>query len=781
MQNINVNIVPDNFPQTIRYSQGDIGRQFKINVADFDIPVGATVKIQATKPSGFGFSVAGTVSDNSVTFTTTEEMTDEAGRFQAELQITSGDDVIGTANFLMIGERNPHPEGTTDGSQGTIIPELTLLVERVEKAASDVLDMEVVATTLPAGSQATYSYDEDLNKATFGIPEGQAGAGAAGVVASAYSAAKTYKVGDYVLYNSNLYRCTTAITTAEAWTAAHWTQVVLADDVTDLKSDLDGLSIEGFEQEKDVVTGTLYKDYIFGTSLVPNVGSNVLEANIEGGAKYLITGTGNPLYQIYDANNVRITGYNPGSFVDVTDYELIAPTNANKIYINRRNANPILKNVESNKYIAVVPTIATKESDSKYIIGTDAYTNEILLDGTPNGTFNYNTLKRNGNTFKAVNDDIAPIYFGGADNVGANHGFYFGYDLTINSHGLTESDIGKTYNDGTNTWVLIKIVSANTIEVICYDSSAWYKMKTSTPPATVNFGSSLTVTASSRVQIFPSVKNKTIEVIENTLEDFAVLECYDIIDIGTGIEEIKNNVGSNTNGSIVELSDSVVSVRNVYQFLNNGSITIYQNLKKLKDDVRIGFYSGLQSIGFDGTNYFAVPQTEIDYQAVGNTDIYFTKATWDDSTKAPIMYLQSDGSKAMILGFLGSDRTSGLYSSAGYIRSATKKLYPYLVEPPRIDGKGTVYQNISFRVPCVLNDISNDIAYMGYCKCYDDYYLIISTDSAKNVGVKLPPTLWNRKAEVFMTDGIACNTEYVTDSVDIISEGRGYLILKLSK
>ena len=242
MQNINVNIVPDNFPQTIRYSQGDIGRQFKINVADFDIPVGATVKIQATKPSGFGFSVAGVVSDNSVTFTTTEEMTDEAGRFQAELQITAGGDVIGTANFLMIGERNPHPEGTTDGSQGTIIPELTLLVERVEKAASDVLDMEVVATTLPAGSQATYSYDEDLNKATFGIPEGQAGAGAAGVVASAYSAAKTYKVGDYVLYNSNLYRCTTAITTAEAWTAAHWTQVVLADDVTDLKSDLNSVT-----------------------------------------------------------------------------------------------------------------------------------------------------------------------------------------------------------------------------------------------------------------------------------------------------------------------------------------------------------------------------------------------------------------------------------------------------------------------------------------------------------------------------------------------------------
>lgn len=239
MQNINVNIVPDSYPQTIRYSQGDVGREFKINVVGFTIPAGATVKIQATKPSGFGFSVAGTVDGNAVSFTTTAIMTDEAGRFPAELEIAKDSVVIGTANFIMWGEANPHPEGTTDGQQGTIIPELTLLVERVEAAASSVLDMEVVAETLPAGSQATYSYDEDLNKATFGIPQGEAGAGAAGVVASAYSASATYKVGDYVIHNSNLYRCTTAITTAEAFTAAHWTQIVLANDVSDLKTDLD--------------------------------------------------------------------------------------------------------------------------------------------------------------------------------------------------------------------------------------------------------------------------------------------------------------------------------------------------------------------------------------------------------------------------------------------------------------------------------------------------------------------------------------------------------------
>lgn len=54
--------------------------------------------------------------------------------------------------------------------------------------------------------------------------------------ASAYSSSATYAVGDYVFYGGTLYRCTTAITTAETWTAAHWTVAVLGDDVSDLKS-----------------------------------------------------------------------------------------------------------------------------------------------------------------------------------------------------------------------------------------------------------------------------------------------------------------------------------------------------------------------------------------------------------------------------------------------------------------------------------------------------------------------------------------------------------------
>lgn len=243
-----VDITPGLSQPILYYSQNDVGTELVIKLKGIDIPAGATVTLRATKPSGFGFTAENpTISGNTVTFITTEDMTDEYGRFPAEINITNEGMSVGTANFIMAGEKNPHPEGTTDGQAEEVIPELTQLVERVEEAASSVLDRQTVTNTLPAGSQASYSFDEETNTQTFGIPEGQAGSGAVGTAASAYSATKTYAVGDYAIQNGNLYRCTTAITTAESFTAAHWTQVVLGDDVTQLKSDISGLQDDAFE------------------------------------------------------------------------------------------------------------------------------------------------------------------------------------------------------------------------------------------------------------------------------------------------------------------------------------------------------------------------------------------------------------------------------------------------------------------------------------------------------------------------------------------------------
>lgn len=179
-QRINVDIVPGLFQQTLFFSQNDIGRTFIIEVVSrsgqFDIPAGATVTCAGTKPSGFGFSVPCTVSGNTVTLEATdtdgEVFTDERGRFQAELVIEYGGDILGTANFWMESEENPHPDGTIDGQAESVLPVLTQLVVRIEEAAESIHELTVEATTLGPGEDATAVYDSDLNKITFGIPRG---------------------------------------------------------------------------------------------------------------------------------------------------------------------------------------------------------------------------------------------------------------------------------------------------------------------------------------------------------------------------------------------------------------------------------------------------------------------------------------------------------------------------------------------------------------------------------------------------------------------------------
>ena len=359
MQRIIVDITPGFRMPTIHFSQGDVGTQFAVNLRSRfgdSLPASPTVTIQATKPSGFGFTESATSFTNGVAvFTTTADMTDEAGRFPVEIKVVKDSVTLFSANFYMDGEATTHPDGTIDGQQEQVIPELTQLVERVETAASSVLDMTVEAETLAAGSQATYSYDEDTNTATFGIPQGEAGAGAAGVVANAYSSSQTYAVGDYVIHNGYLYRCTTAITTAESFTAGHWTQVVLGDDVSDLKSDYgdaigvlsSDYNITTFEGSTSTETwsnnmpnGTHYDSYVDDDG---NEHSSTVWNHYEFPCQYndkfkihtyCIAAAKGALF--FDSNDKLITAY-PQSDYGIVDIECTAPIGAVKLIVNYEN------------------------------------------------------------------------------------------------------------------------------------------------------------------------------------------------------------------------------------------------------------------------------------------------------------------------------------------------------------------------------------------------------------------------------------------------------------
>ena len=93
-------------------------------------------------------------------------------------------------------------------------------------------------TVAPTSAVPTYqeilsTYDEMV----------AATAAANGCIAATYSSSSTYKVGDYCIHDGGLYRCTTAITTAEAWTSGHWTAAKIGPDVSDLKSAVNAIGM----------------------------------------------------------------------------------------------------------------------------------------------------------------------------------------------------------------------------------------------------------------------------------------------------------------------------------------------------------------------------------------------------------------------------------------------------------------------------------------------------------------------------------------------------------
>jgi hypothetical protein len=109
-----------------------------------------------------------------------------------------------------------------------------------------------------------------------------------GIIATPY-ASLTYPVplGKYTYYNSNLYRCISPIETSEEFTAAHWTQVKLGDDVSDLKSALEDTTNK---------TNKVSLDYYGSEEATYTTGGYIKTGNIEIGAVVDFTPVSNAGY-----------------------------------------------------------------------------------------------------------------------------------------------------------------------------------------------------------------------------------------------------------------------------------------------------------------------------------------------------------------------------------------------------------------------------------------------------------------------------------------------------
>jgi hypothetical protein len=579
----------------------------------------------------------------------------------------------------------------------------------------------------------------------------------------------------------------------------------LQGEVDGIKSDLskiNDIEIGGFSKAFRDANATVVTGAYIDTNGNPASTSAwaYCYTNVTAGEKYKVTGvagTGGRLYLFKNSAGQVIYVYPSETNVAYVGLEITAPENAATLYVNTSVGRVPVPSIQetylnfiSDSYGGAV--ICENISGTTYKITCGSYEHEIDLNGSNNGTFNFTGLKRNNENFKAVADDIAPIKLQTAGYVGANHGYAWVYSCVISGHGLTVADIGKTSTDGTNTWVLIQVTDINTIVVGCYDSTVWYKLKR-VSPTTLNFGGSdLSVTLSGQVQLYPSVKNVNVTINSNDPTKTIIIESYEIIDVGSGIEAIKTNVGSNTNTSIATRADALIRICNSYEFFENGSVVIYTSTKVLKTGVGIEYLPlGVQSGAFTASDSVWVPQVTGYDGAIpeSGTQIDFLKTKWKVANTPPQEYIQLNGTvntarKSMIVGYIINDgRADNIDTSSGFVSTAGK-MYPYFVQPNNSFDSITEFSTISYRIPQAYNAFvaipGFDLA-CGYTYIGNDIYLFINTNfSNGNIDFPVPSFMQRKKITTVMSKDMTCQSKVSTNVISLSYATRGSIILKLS-
>lgn len=164
MQTIKLNLIPGSVMPVVNVSQYDVNRQFALSVyegaASYNL-TGKSVQIRGTKPDGNGFAYDSTdgaisVSGNTVTISTTQQMTAVGGQTVAELRITSGDTILGTINFILDVEYSALSDDTpiSDTDIPAIERDFEAALEQAQTAAETATTQAGIATT-KAGEAAT--------------------------------------------------------------------------------------------------------------------------------------------------------------------------------------------------------------------------------------------------------------------------------------------------------------------------------------------------------------------------------------------------------------------------------------------------------------------------------------------------------------------------------------------------------------------------------------------------------------------------------------------------
>lgn len=154
----NLDMVPGGAPPIIHVSAGDVGRPFRAvllyNGETYDLDAVTSVVVRGTKPDKtvFEYDLTFDDEDSHVDFVIEEQMAIVAGQVLCEIRLFSGEDTIGSANFIMDVETAVYdPEAASE----SYIPSVEAAIEEAVEAVNEAADRAESA----ADSMTAYSTD----------------------------------------------------------------------------------------------------------------------------------------------------------------------------------------------------------------------------------------------------------------------------------------------------------------------------------------------------------------------------------------------------------------------------------------------------------------------------------------------------------------------------------------------------------------------------------------------------------------------------------------------
>ena len=185
------------------FSQDNAGNTINVHVMENGEPatIGGTVSANVIRADGNTVAVSGAIDGNKAYVILPQACYAVPGRVEIIIKLTQNTTITTIAAIVANVYRS-----TTDTvvDPGTIIPSIQTLIAEIEEAVDSI--------------PVDYS-------------------GLLATIAADYSSSKTYPVvGMYAWQGGVLKRNIVPITTAETYTAAHWTNAVIGDDLSALKS-----------------------------------------------------------------------------------------------------------------------------------------------------------------------------------------------------------------------------------------------------------------------------------------------------------------------------------------------------------------------------------------------------------------------------------------------------------------------------------------------------------------------------------------------------------------